>query len=136
MLSAISMLLSGGLKAFTEYRKGKTEVAKAKIEKEVAQEKAKAQRALRQVEVAADWDIRAMEDAKDSLKDEILLFIIFAPVVWGFIEAGTVQEGWRAMAEMPWWYPWVILGIIARVYAIRWVVEPIINIFKKVKGPK
>jgi len=105
----------------------------------------KAESALRMAEngqlITADWDSRAQEQAKHSWKDEILMLIIFFPVMLLFVSPFFSNEfqqkvivSVQSLNQFPAWYVGgCILGIVASVFGLRWLIGPIIQ---KVFNPK
>lgn len=75
------------------------------------------------IQVEADWDARAQEDMKHSWKDEILMFIVFAPFIAVFFPETQqhVINGFNALDGVPDWYVWLMLGIAAGIYGLRWM---------------
>jgi len=97
---------------------GKLRIEKAKIDGEVA----RLQTALTQ---AGDYDVEAQRQMQHSWKDEILMIIFMAPFVAGFIPneevQGAIALGWETLGTAPGWYEWVVIGIVASTYGLRWL---------------
>jgi len=124
-----------------EWQKRKTIQVESKmeVEKILAQaEIAKAQYKLDLIKegmvIEADWDSKAQEQMRYTWKDEALLLIIYFPVVILFASifiSGDLQQrviiSVQALNDFPTWYKMVLMGIIASVYGLRWLVSPLVN---------
>lgn len=124
-----------------EWQKRKTIQVESKmeVEKLLAQaEIAKAQYKLDLIKegmvIEADWDSKAQEQMRYTWKDEALLVIIYFPVVILFASifiSGDLQQrviiSVQALNDFPIWYKMVLMGIIASVYGLRWLVSPLVN---------
>lgn len=124
-----------------EWQKRKTIQVESKmeVEKLLAQaEIAKAQYKLDLIKegmiIEADWDSKAQEQMRYTWKDEALLVIIYFPVVILFASifiSGDLQQrviiSVQALNDFPTWYKMVLMGIIASVYGLRWLVSPLVN---------
>ena len=93
-------------------RKIKVELTKARI----AQIRATAK-------LAGDADLAAIQAQRYSIKDEILMVIIFAPFVGSFIPGlqPYVIEGFQAIKDTPTWYQSVVVGICISVFGLRFM---------------
>ena len=115
---------------------------KAKAEIQIAQTKADAlvEQAKAMVEMAkagqvieADWDTNAQKQMQFSWKDEFLMVLLFSPVVMLFASAFLPENGFqdkiigavKALEQFPMWYVSMLLGIVAAVYGLRWLIVPI-----------
>ena len=69
-----------------------------------------------------DYDMEAMKNQEHSWKDEYLLWVFTIPFVLSFIPQtqDAVVKGWNYIAQAPWWYPSILIGITASVYGLRW----------------
>lgn len=144
ILAPITNLISKPLEQWGERKRIKVE-AKMEVEKLHATaivEKAKADVELikQGKETEADWDARAQEQMKFSKKDEILMFILFFPVVLLFLSAFFVNTAFqerviksvKALDQFPLWYVVLLCGIVAAVFGLRWLVAPLVT--KLTKG--
>ena len=112
-----------------------TEVEKLNAQASVENAKAKVEMAKNGQIIEADWDTRAQEQMKFSKKDEILMFIIFFPVVLLFLSAffpnpafqERVIRSVNALEEFPLWYVVLLLGIVAAVFGLRWLIAPLVT---------
>ena len=84
-----------------------------------------------------DWDTTAQNNAKTSIKDELLLVIWYSPMVIGWFEqinyintvTGIPESYWRFigakewvafMDTMPYWWWFGAFGILSATYGLRW----------------
>ena len=81
---------------------------------------------------AQDWDAKAQQAMKGSWKDEFLMIVLFSPVIVLFASAflpdeihRRVVDAVRALADFPGWYITMLMGILAAVYGLRWLIAPI-----------
>jgi len=127
-----------------EWQKRKTVRVTAEMEVEKILAEAEIEKARTKLELAksgqiieADWDARAQEAMKFSLKDEALLLIIYSPVVMLFISIFVSDEfqqrviqSVQALNDFPNWYKITLMGIIASVFGLRWLIAPVVQRFK------
>ena len=109
-----SLVLSGVTSLF----KGWIEVKKSKQEAEAA-------RASRIVQGEFDYDIMAMEAAKTSWKDEMIMVIWYSPLVMGWYDNDTgkivsATEWVEFAGELPYWWQFGAFGIMAASFGLRW----------------
>ncbi|MBT3178939.1 MAG: hypothetical protein HOG03_11645 [Desulfobacula sp.] len=124
-----------------EWQKRKTIKAQAATEVEKLYAMAAVKKAEVVVEMAkqgqaieADWDAKAQEQAKFSWKDEALMLLLFFPVLIIFISPfipGEYQEkiidAVAALEKFPTWYVVMLLGIVASVFGLRWLIAPLVQ---------
>ncbi|MDD9304372.1 MAG: hypothetical protein HUK40_19320 [Desulfobacter sp.] len=143
--SALTGLFSGAVDLVKEPIKGwqerKTIKAKAAIDIAKLNAKAGVTKAEAMVEMAkngqaieADWDARAQEQAKFSWKDEVLMLLLFFPVGVLFASAflpakfqDQIIEAVTALEKFPTWYVVMLLGIVASVFGLRWLIGPLVQ---------
>lgn len=120
--------------------KGKMEVEKLTAEAAVTKAMVMIEMIKAGQTAEIDWDARAQEDAKTSWKDEVLMLLLFSPVGMLFISAFLPQEiqdkiisGVNALEQFPTWYIILLVGIVASVYGLRWLVKPILSKLDKIK---
>ena len=85
--------------------------------------------------IESDWDSRAQEQMKFSWKDELLMIIIFFPVVLLFVSAFFTNDAFQkrviasvnALEKFPLWYVVLICGIVAAVFGLRWLIAPLVT---------
>lgn len=126
-----------------EWQKRKTVKAQAKADLErIGAETDKAV-ALGKLEAAkqgqvieSDWDMRAQEQAKNSWKDEFLMILLFFPVGALFVcsmffpeRVENVIRAVTALNKFPVWYQIILWGVIAFVFGLRWLIQPLVNKF-------
>lgn len=127
------------VKGWQERRTLKTQasVEVAKIEAQTVQATANAQLEMArngQI-ITADWDRRAQEAAKTSWKDELLMIVFITPFVLAFIPKMQpyIKEGFAIVDDLPIWYRVVLLGIVAAVFGLRWLIVPLVGVIAKKK---
>jgi hypothetical protein len=106
------------LTAATSLFNGWVDVKKAK-------QTAEANKALRVIEGEFDYDMMAMEAAKTSWKDEMLMMIWFSPLVIGWYEKDTgglisAAEWVEFVGKLPYWWQVGAFGIMAASFGLRW----------------
>ena len=107
VFSAVSTLFQGWLKVKT------------------SKQEAEAARASRIIQGEFDYDIMAMEAAKTSWKDEVIMIIWYSPLVMGWYDNKTnsivsAQEWIRFVGELPYWWQFGAFGIMAASFGLRW----------------
>ena len=149
MIAAIGGVFSGVAdvikKPLAEWQRRKTiqveaatEVSKIEAQAKVANANAKLELAKKGQQITADWDSRAQDSMKTSWKDEFLLLLLFLPVTGLFIAAFLPSEYGAAvqmrmiaavetLEKFPLWYTVILLGIVAAVFGLRWLVGPLVN---------
>ena len=106
------------LTAVTSLFTGWVEVKKAK-------QAAEAERASRIVQGEFDYDIMAMEAAKTSWKDEMIMVIWYSPLVIGWYDNDTGKlisaSDWvEFVGKLPYWWQVGAFGIMAASFGLRW----------------
>jgi hypothetical protein len=128
-----------------EWQKRKTVQVKAKMEVEMLHAEATVERAKATVELAkagmqiqSDWDTNAQKAALTSLKDEILMLLLFSPVLMLFLSAfmppdfqAKIISGVVALEQFPTWYVILLIGIVASTFGLRWMVKPMLEKMNK-----
>jgi hypothetical protein len=114
----------------------KSAVEKLNAEAQVEGAKAKLELIKQGKQIEADWDSRAQEQMKFSKKDEVLMTILFFPVILLFLSA-LCPDDWRlqdrvinsvnALEEFPLWYVVLLCGIVAAVFGLRWLIAPLVT---------
>jgi hypothetical protein len=99
---------------FLDSAKAKRELKAARLETELAIERARATADI-------DWDKQAMINAKDSWKDEYLLLLFSPPLIMAFIPGLVpyVVAGFEALNETPDWYKGAIALMVAASFGMR-----------------
>jgi hypothetical protein len=93
--------------------KGWVDVKKSKQEAEAAYHR----QALKGEQ---DWDIKAMEAAKYSWKDELITLIWFAPLVVAWFDPDRAMKWIQFVSELPLFYQIGMFGIMAASFGLRW----------------
>lgn len=85
------------------------------------------------IQIEADWDTNAQNDAKTSWKDEYLMMIFSFPLILAFIPTTqeAVLKGFETLEKTPEWYMMLVLGIVASVFGLRWLVSSISTFRRK-----
>jgi hypothetical protein len=128
MLSAILGFLSSPVTAWIEgknsreymKREGALAITKAKVAVEVAVMEGKADRAMLNTQVDADYDMKAQEAKRFTIADEILMTWALLLVTAHFVLPEYMTAGWAAMgyASPPWWLEFIIVGIFISVFGL------------------
>lgn len=97
---------------------GWVDLKKSKYEAAAAKE-------LRVINGEFDYDIMAMEAAKTSWKDEIIMIIWYSPLVIGWYDKDTAgligAEEWVSfVGRLPYWWQVGAFGIMASSFGLRW----------------
>lgn len=100
---------------------------------ETKQAKAKAEQAYLQyqAQTESDWDLKAMEAAKHSWKDELITLIWFSPLVVAWFEPEKSMEWVEFVSVLPYYYQFIMFGIVASSFGLRWYFKN--NIINKTK---
>ena len=101
--------------------KGKVETQKAKTEMVVSERKMQAQINLKKSEADIDWDMIALENQRNSWRDEFLTILLSIPIVLCFIPGfeETVSKGFENMEKLPNWFQIAFLGSVASAFGLR-----------------
>ncbi|HCY84228.1 MAG TPA: hypothetical protein DHV36_03740 [Desulfobacteraceae bacterium] len=116
----------------------KNEVVRLNAEASVENAKARVEMAKNGQQIEADWDQQARNDMKFSWKDEFLMVLLFLPVTAIFIAAffpgnygAVVQANMikavNSLDKFPMWYVILLMGIVAAVYGLRWLIAPLVQ---------
>lgn len=84
-----------------------------------------------------DLDRLSMEQMERSVKDEIIMAILFAPIVLVFFPwfQETISNGFDILdSKMPDWYMYMVSGIVIVTYGLRGMVKWAFS--SKVKAPR
>lgn len=84
-----------------------------------------------------DLDRLAMEQMERSWKDEIIMGILFTPIVFVFFPwfQGAISDGFDILtSKMPDWYMYMVCGIVVVTYGLRGMVK--LAMSNKFKMPK
>ena len=74
-------------------------------------------------------DRLSMEQMERSYKDEIIMTIVFTPIVMVFIPfLQNVKQGFDILsASVPEWYIWLVVGIVVVTYGLRGVLKLLLS---------
>lgn len=77
------------------------------------------------IQIEADWDARAQQDASTSWKDEYLLILFSIPLVLAFFPSTQqgVLDGFKILDSTPEWYMFMVSGIVSAVFGLRWLLS-------------
>ena len=106
-------------------------------EAEVARANARVEMAKQGQIIESNWDNNAQQQMRFSWKDEVLLFVFVGPFVAAFIPPlqPYVKSGFEIIAKIPLWWRVAVLGIVAAVYGLRWLIAPLVTRWvKKIGG--
>ena len=108
---------------------GKIAVLKADANQKIAVSEAKIAMAKSEQTNNYDLDKIAMQNMKNSYKDEIVLFVFLAPMVASFFPdyAPQVKAGFDAISEMPDWYMYLIVGMVVVIYGMRGMLSKMVD---------
>jgi hypothetical protein len=75
--------------------------------------------------IEADWDTNAQQDMKTSWKDEYLTVLFSIPLILAFLPQtqDAVLNGFETLAKTPEWYTMLVMGIVAGVFGLRWLIS-------------
>ena len=101
---------------------GAVELVKSWFDAKKAKHQAEIRFQEKMGEMEATWDLVALRQAQFSWKDEFITLIIFAPLIlWWFPELRDDAQSWvEFVGAMPYWYQFVMFGIIAATFGLRW----------------
>lgn len=75
-------------------------------------------------------DRLSMEQMEKSYKDEIIMFILFSPIVMTFISytQSTAKVGFEILnTSIPEWYVWLLISIVVVTYGLRNILRWILS---------
>ena len=102
--------------AVKSWFEGKTEIKKAKVEREV--------KALTH---ESNWDAVQADASKGSWKDEWLTLLVSIPLILAFIPSMSqyVQQGFDVLKEVPEWYMYLVSVVFAASFGIKKITDVI-----------
>lgn len=108
--------------AFKVWWDGRQKIQTAKIQAKIARIDAETSFQMKLAEIAGTWDLVALRQAQYSIKDEIIMLIMFAPLIlWWIPSLRPEVHAWIAFVSgIPLWYQIVIFGIVAASFGLRW----------------
>ena len=77
------------------------------------------------IQIEADWDTNAQQDMKTSWKDEYLTILFSVQLILAFIPATqeSILKGFETLNKTPDWYMMLVMGIVAAVFGLRWLIS-------------
>lgn len=77
------------------------------------------------IQIEADWDTNAQQDMKTSWKDEYLTILFSIPLILAFFPSTqeSILKGFETLNKTPDWYMMLVMGIVAAVFGLRWLVS-------------
>lgn len=112
-ISSITSGIGSWLNRKQEFRQ---RIEEAKVSAEIA-------RIEQTTRMLGDADVASVEAQRYSIKDELVLILIFAPYVGAFIPGlqPYVKDGFAIIASLPMWYQVSIIGIIISTMGLRFM---------------
>ena len=144
IFKGVTEIIKEPIKGWQERKTIKTKsdvaIAQTKADALLEQARAAVEMAKAGQVIEADWDTNAQKQMQFSWKDEFLMVLLFSPVVMlfgsAFLENIEFQNkiigAVKALEQFPMWYVTMLLGIVAAVYGLRWLIAPIAS--KMMKG--
>ncbi len=139
MIPLIGPIIAGITGIGKEWLQGRREIKKAKIGATVARFEAQAEREKHKVDRREDYDLQALKQMQYSWKDEWFVFVFTLPVIGAFIPGiqDHVLIGFEYLEKTPEWYRWIIIGMVAATFGLRWLFGgKIEKMFKTAKTKK
>ena len=77
------------------------------------------------IQIEANWDTNAQQDMKTSWKDEYLTLLFSVPLILAFFPQTqeAVLKGFETLSKTPDWYMMLVMGIVAAVFGLRWLIS-------------
>lgn len=104
---------------FAKRQELKNQLALAKLEGEIAVERARAEYKAKDLEYDNAWELEQIRNS--GWKDEYVLVLLSIPLVMVFVPPLTpyVLDGFAVLEKCPDWYRWLLVMIFAATYGIR-----------------
>ena len=143
LISPITSLVKTFVEPWQKRRTLKVET-RAKVDEmhaqaEVSKAEALIEMAKNGQAIEADWDARAQEQMKFTIKDDVLMWVFITPFIAAFIPPlqPYVKQGFEIVAEIPLYWRVTVLGIVAASFGLRWLIAPLVSRWvRKVGGDK
>lgn len=112
--------------------KTQAEIANQEVANTVLLKRADAEVHLAKLGIAAEteYDLTALQNMKNTWKDEYLVVLLFLPVLMLFISPlvqpwfpdfqETIISSVVALDKFPAWYTWLLSGIVIATFGLRW----------------
>jgi len=110
---------AGIISFFNKRQELKQELSLAKLEGEIAAQRAKNEYRVKDLEYDAQWELEQIKNS--GWKDEFTLLLLSLPLVLVFIPPTQqlVLDGFAVLEQCPDWYKGLIVMILAATYGIR-----------------
>jgi len=126
MIKEILGFLSSPVTAWIEKREsrkymkeeGHLAIKKAEVALKVAELQGKAERAMQNDKVDADYDLQAQREKRYTIADEVLMFVTIIMIACTFLFPAQMALGYAALAAAPWWVEFAIVGIYISVFGL------------------
>ena len=117
--AACSAPAEAAVKYFERRQELKQQLALAKLEGDIAVEKARAEYRVKDLEYDNAWELEQIRNS--GWKDEYVLVLLSIPLILVFVPFAQpyVLEGFNVLEQCPDWYRWLVVMIFAATYGIR-----------------
>jgi len=144
IFSFLGGVVSGPIKEWqtrkTKIVEHKAKLAEIEVETQLSIAQAKIELAKQGMIIESNWDARAQQNMRKSWKDEFVLIMFSIPFLISFIPAVieaynvvmfggsvarigiSIKTSWQNVALAPDWYTYILIGIVAGIYGLRWMV--------------
>ena len=143
LLSPITSIFKAIVEPIQERRtlkvKTRAKVDELLAQAEVSKAEAVVEMAKQGQQIEADWDARAQEQMKFTIKDDVLMWVFITPFIAAFIPPlqPYVKQGFEIVASIPLYWRVTVLGIVAASFGLRWLIAPLVSRWvRKVGGNK
>ena len=132
-----SLIASIGKKVYTKYNEaseratklktmkaeGKFKIEKAKLDFKLAKLNAESERIEKESELDATYDVMALRQKKHTYVDEFIAVSVFGMLFLTFIPQTqeTMNRGWQALNNAPFWFSFIIIGIVISTFGLKGV---------------
>ena len=130
LLTPLGEALGKVMDPVTEWQKRKTIESQGDIEIQKLIMTARIEAAKQGQQIEADYDTAAQGQMAHSWKDEFLMLVFIMPFICSFFPQTQpyVQKGFLFLKDnTPYWYQAILLGLLAAVFGLRWLVSALIN---------
>jgi hypothetical protein len=115
----VKELGSAAVDAYKVRTEAKNRLELAKLESEIAAERAWAEWRTKNIDADAAWEQASIQNS--GWKDEFVLLLLSIPLVLVFVPPLTqhVLSGFEVLSQTPDWYRWLVVMIYAATFGIR-----------------
>lgn len=119
MWNWIKDLGGAAAEAYKAHREAKTRLELARLDGELAAEKAWAEWRVKNIDADSAWEESSIRNS--GWKDEFVLLVLSLPLVAVFVPtlAPVILRGFEVLATTPDWYRWLVVMIYAATFGIR-----------------